>query len=132
VLFIKTLYIVLGYVSLVLGLAGIVLPGLPTTPFLLLTAWLFLKGSPKLHEWMVKHRHFGPILKEFHTGKGLYLYVKFWSLLVMIASVSFSCVFLLNAWWMRIVAIVCMLPGIYVLFFVLPTRKKDPKVEQLP
>lgn len=129
-LFIKTGYIVLGYLSLALGLTGIVLPGLPTTPFLLLTVWLFMKGSPKLHEWMLSHRQFGPILREIRTGKGISPQIKVGTAFITIASVTLTSIFILDAWWMRIVSIGLMLPSLYVLIFIVPTRKKALLPEQ--
>lgn len=124
-LVVKTLYMVLGYISLALGITGIILPGLPTTPFLLLTAWLFLKGSPKMHAWIQQHRHLGPILHEVQAGKGVPMYLKIGTLIVMASSVAFTSIFILNAWWMRILSILLMLASAYVLIFVVPTRKKQ-------
>ncbi|MDR1090566.1 MAG: YbaN family protein, partial [Prevotella sp.] len=53
---IKYLYIALGLITLTLGLVGIVTPGLPTTPFILLTGVLFAKGSPRLHQKLLDNR----------------------------------------------------------------------------
>ena len=58
----KTLYIVIGTISLALGILGIFLPLLPTTPFLLLTAALYFKGSFRLYNWLLNHRYFGPYI----------------------------------------------------------------------
>ena len=67
----KTLYIVLGSISLALGILGIFLPLLPTTPFLLLTAALYFKGSPRLYNWLLNHRHFGPYIRNFRENKAM-------------------------------------------------------------
>ena len=64
----KTLYIVLGSISLGLGILGIFLPLLHTTPFLLLTAALYFKGSPRLYNWLLNHRHFGPYISNFREN----------------------------------------------------------------
>jgi len=70
----RYLYITLGLITLGLGLLGIVTPGLPTTPFILLTAVLFAKGSPRLHQWLLDNKITGQYLKKVNEGfstKGL-------------------------------------------------------------
>lgn len=79
----KTLYIVLGSISLALGILGIFLPLLPTTPFLLLTAALYFKGSPRLYNWLLNHRHFGPYIRNFRENKAIPLRAKIISLVLM-------------------------------------------------
>ena len=55
-----------GVFCVVLGSVGIVLPLLPTTPFLLLAAYAFGRSSPRLHAWIMKHRVFGPPLHQWN------------------------------------------------------------------
>jgi uncharacterized membrane protein YbaN (DUF454 family) len=58
-----------GWLSLITGLIGIVLPLLPTTPFVLLSAYCFARTSPRLHHWMLNHRWFGPPIRQWQqTG----------------------------------------------------------------
>lgn len=57
-----------GITSLVLGVIGIILPLLPTTPFILLSAAAFAKSSPRLHNWMMNHHRWGPIIKNWQDG----------------------------------------------------------------
>ncbi|MFT3738556.1 MAG: YbaN family protein [Breznakibacter sp.] len=64
----KLIWIILGTVSLALGVIGIVVPGLPTTPFLLLTAILYLNGSSRLHNWLLNHKVFGHYLRNWKKG----------------------------------------------------------------
>jgi uncharacterized membrane protein YbaN (DUF454 family) len=60
----KVLLIAAGALSLALGVVGIVLPVLPTTPFLLLASFCFLKSSRRLHRWIMENRHFGPRIRR--------------------------------------------------------------------
>ncbi|WP_165768600.1 YbaN family protein [Sandarakinorhabdus cyanobacteriorum] len=61
----RPLWLLLGFTSLALGIAGIVLPLLPTTPFVLLAAWAFANGSPRLHAWLLANRSFGPLIRNW-------------------------------------------------------------------
>ena len=71
-----TLFILLAFISLTLGLIGIFLPILPTTPFLLLSAWLFARSSPKLHTWLLNHPKLGSYIRAFQEEKALPLRIK--------------------------------------------------------
>jgi uncharacterized protein len=57
----------LAYASLGLGLAGVVLPGLPTVPFVLLAAFAASRGSQRLHAWLLAHRQFGPLIRDWQA-----------------------------------------------------------------
>ena len=65
----RILFGLLAYVSLGIGLIAIVVPGLPTTEFILLAAWAATKSSPRLSAWLENHRLFGPILFNWRNGK---------------------------------------------------------------
>src|SRR3972149_1860657 len=60
-----------GTVSLVLGAIGIVLPILPTTPFLLLSAACYLRSSERMHKWLLGNRWFGEYIKNYQAGRGI-------------------------------------------------------------
>jgi uncharacterized membrane protein YbaN (DUF454 family) len=85
----KLLYNVAGTLAVVLGILGIFLPLLPTTPFLLLASWCFARGSTRLHNWLLSHRVFGAYLRNFEAGRGIPLRAKIvatvllWSSLLM-------------------------------------------------
>lgn len=62
----RTLYNVAGWHCLSLGFIGIFVPILPTTPFVLLAAFCFSRGSNNLHEWLLKQKTFGPLIHDWH------------------------------------------------------------------
>ena len=64
---IKKLYISLGFLSLLLGIIGLFLPIMPTTPFVILAAWFFQKGSEKLHQWLISQPYFGPAIHQWQS-----------------------------------------------------------------
>lgn len=66
----KEIWIVVGFLSLILGLIGIVLPILPTTPFLILTAYGFSKGNTKIHNWFLKSKLTKNFAMKMEMSKG--------------------------------------------------------------
>lgn len=65
----QLLFALLAYTSLAVGLVAIVVPGLPTTEFILLAAWAATRSSPRLSAWLENHRLFGPMLHNWRNGK---------------------------------------------------------------
>jgi len=61
----RWLWLAVAYVALALGALGVVLPGLPTTPFVLLAAFAAARGSTRLHAWLHAHRLFGPMIRDW-------------------------------------------------------------------
>ena len=67
----RILWLTLAYVSLGIGIVGIVLPVLPTTPFVLLSAFAADRGSPRLHAWLLGHRVFGPPIRDWRESRSV-------------------------------------------------------------
>lgn len=61
----------LGLLAVALGTAGLVLPLVPTTPFMLLAAAAFAKSSPRLHDWLLDHRLFGPTIRDWRDYRAI-------------------------------------------------------------
>jgi uncharacterized membrane protein YbaN (DUF454 family) len=66
---VRWLWLILAYVSLGLGILAVFLPGIPTTEFILLSAWAATKGSPRLRAWLLNHRLFGPMIHNWQHGR---------------------------------------------------------------
>jgi uncharacterized membrane protein YbaN (DUF454 family) len=88
--FTRLLLAVLGLVCVALGTVGIVVPGLPTTPFLLAAAYLFAKSSPRLHDWLLAHRWFGAYVRAFRDDGALPLRAKVVTIAVLWISIGVS------------------------------------------
>ncbi len=73
----------LGALSLVLGIVGIFVPLLPTTPFLLLSAALWVRSSPRLYEWLLAHRLFGSYIRNYREHRAIPLHAKIATLVLM-------------------------------------------------
>lgn len=66
---INAIWVSIGTLSLVIGFIGIFLPLLPTTPFVLLAAFCYARGSPRLHQWLLNHPKFGPPIRDWEEGR---------------------------------------------------------------
>ena len=98
----KNFCIFLGSLSLALGVLGIFIPLLPTTPFLLLTATLYFKASPRLYEWLLTQKHLGPYIRNYRENKAIPLHTKISSLLLLWGTMSYCILFLIPLLWVKI------------------------------
>lgn len=90
----KIFFNIVGSIALVLGIIGIALPLLPTTPFLLLAAACFMRGSTRMHRWMTQNPVFGSYLRDYQEKKGVALRVKVVAVTVMWTSLLYTMFFL--------------------------------------
>jgi len=86
----KYLLITLGFISLGLGVLGILLPLLPTTPFMLLSAFCFYKSSQRLHFWLLNHRVFGKFIRNYKENRAIDPKTKWVTLIILWATIGFS------------------------------------------
>ena len=103
----KPVFFTIGILSLSLGYVGIVVPGLPTTVFILIAAWAFSKCSERFTLWLESHRIFGPIILNWKTYRGLSRRAKKLAISMIIPTFVFNnlfCFFIcwrLNFWFFR-------------------------------
>ena len=90
----------IGWLSVALGVVGIFLPVLPTTPFLLLAAACFMRSSKRFYLWLVNHRQLGPWIVDYLEGQGIPLKGKIYSIGLMWLSIGLSC-YLVPLFWAR-------------------------------
>jgi len=93
---VRMLWLIAGTICVVLGAIGIVLPILPTTPFLLAAAACYYKSSPRMHRWLLNNKWFGEYIRNYQEGKGLTIKTKITALTVLWITIVFSTVFMLN------------------------------------
>lgn len=92
---VRTLWFVAGTICVVLGAIGIVLPILPTTPFLLAAAACYYKSSERMHKWLLNNKWFGEYIRNYQEGRGLTKKTKITALAVLWITISISAVFFL-------------------------------------
>lgn len=97
----KTLYIILGSLCLGLGLVGIFLPLLPTTPFLLLAAALYFRSSPRLYEWLLNHPRLGTYIRNFREHKAIPLRAKVVSVALVWLTLLYCAAFVVPQLWLK-------------------------------
>ena len=112
---VRYLLIFCGALSLVLGIIGIFMPLLPTTPFILLTAACWAKASPRFHNWLYHHRYFGPIIQNWENNGAVPRKAKFFAIGMM----ALSCLFMFwqfpERWWIGAVSsIVCSCVAVWM------------------
>lgn len=98
----QILLIVLGTLFVVLAAIGIVLPVLPTTPFLLLAAACYARGSQRFYDWLLNNRWFGTYIRNYREGKGTTLRHKITALVLLWGTISYSAIFAVSLWWVRV------------------------------
>ncbi|MCD7899967.1 MAG: YbaN family protein [Bacteroides sp.] len=125
----RILYIILGSVSLGLGILGIFLPLLPTTPFLLLTAALYCKSSPRLYNWLLNHKHLGPYIRNFREHKAIPLRAKIFSVSLMWIMMLSCILFIVHQWWVKILLLIIAV-GVTYHILSFRTLKKEELEQQ--
>ncbi len=114
----KYVFMLIGFVSLVLGIIGIFLPLLPTTPFLLLSAAMFFRGSPRAYKWLLGHRYLGPYIRSFREDRSIPLRAKIVSLSLLWLTSLHCVVLIFRSWWLRAVMLAVALGvSFYILSF---------------
>jgi uncharacterized membrane protein YbaN (DUF454 family) len=115
----RALWLVAGFLSLATGIVGIFLPLLPTTPFVLLAAFCFSRGSERCERWILEHPRFGPMVRDWRATRAIPLRAKqlAW---VMMAIGSATAWWKLPAAWCWVPAACCLAVGLWM--WRLPTR----------
>jgi len=119
----KCFLILAGSISLVLGIIGIVIPVLPTTPFLLLASFCFLRSSRRLYHWMLNNRVFGPYVYNYLTYRAIKRSVKVVTLIFLWLTLTVSIVLVSNV-YLRIF-LVAVGAGVSIHVLSLKTLRKD-------
>ena len=91
--------IIVGAISLILGIIGIFLPMLPTTPFLLLSAAAWVKASPALYDWLINHRVFGEYIRNYREYHAIPLRMKVFSVSLVWLTIGYCIFAVVDEWW---------------------------------
>jgi uncharacterized membrane protein YbaN (DUF454 family) len=121
---VKILYFLGGTFSLTLGIIGIALPILPTTPFLLLAAACYARSSQRFYNWLINNRILGSYIRNYLEGKGLPIRVKIFTITLLWIMISISAFIIIEIIWLRIVLIVIAIAVTIHIILIRPKKRK--------
>jgi uncharacterized membrane protein YbaN (DUF454 family) len=117
----RPLWLAAGVLSAGIGLIGIVVPLLPTTPLMILAAACFARSSPRLHDWLWNHRVFGPAIRDWRQYRAISPFAKRASVGAMAAAFGISVILGVKLWALLLQAVVLTVMGGWIL-----TRPSGP------
>lgn len=121
----RFLYVLFGLVCVVLGALGVVVPGLPTTPFVLLASWLFYRSSPRLQQWLLAS-WLGKYIRSYHRRGGMTWAQKAGAVGIMAAMILLSVfVFIPAGSVARIIVPIAGAVGALTVVFLVPNARND-------
>lgn len=121
---VRAAYFILGWIFFALGIIGVLLPVVPTTPFMLLALWAFARSSERFHNWLYHHRLFGPPLQQWSEYRVIPLYAKITSVSFMGISFVMMLFFSPLVLWLKLIIAALMLYGAW---FILSKPSKPPE-----
>ena len=122
--YMKIIYVILGFISMGLGIAGSFLPGLPTVPFLLLASFFFARGSERFHGWFTQTRIYKNYLEDFEKNRSMTLKAKIGLLCLSSTMIAFP-IFLLKNNYLRLALILVVIFKYYYFIFRIKTLKPE-------
>ncbi|MEA3276062.1 MAG: YbaN family protein [Pseudomonadota bacterium] len=124
----RLLMIACGVLALALGILGIFLPLLPTTPFVLLAAFFFSRGSARLHRWLVEHPRFGRYIRDWEAEQVIPPVGKYAASLMMVPSVSWV-IATREIPWMLEALMAATVAGVLWFIWSRPSRRSEDSVK---
>ncbi len=118
----RRLLIIIGTICVAIGVIGIFIPILPTTPFLLLAAACYLRSSQKFYNWLMNNRWFGTYIRNYIEGRGIPVKVKLFTIVLLWATISIS--IWLAANWIVTVILLIIAAGVTLHIIFIKPRKK--------
>jgi uncharacterized membrane protein YbaN (DUF454 family) len=122
---VRILSLIAGTITLCLGIIGIFLPILPTTPFLLLTAACYMRSSRRMHDWLLNNRWFGEYIRNYQAGRGIPLKTKIFTIAVLWATIFLTIIWVAKEIPIMQIVLIVIAVGVSIHLLKLPTFKKQ-------
>ncbi|MGI2336749.1 MAG: YbaN family protein [Dehalogenimonas sp.] len=113
--FLRILLIIAGSIALGLGILGIFLPLLPTTPFLLLAAACYARSSNRFHDWLLGHRIFGEYIRNYRDHRAIKLRAKVLGITMLWLTIGISIFFVSYLWLKLLLAVIAIVVTLHLL-----------------
>ena len=117
-----------GTLCVALGVVGMLLPVLPTTPFLLLAATCFARSSQRFYHWLMTNRWCGAYIRNYREGRGLPLRQKILTLALLWIMIGTTTVFVISLWWVRVL-LLAIATGVTLHLLRIPTFKAEASAD---
>lgn len=111
----KRLWHICGWIALIVGLVGVVLPIMPTVPFLLVAVWCFSRSSPALRARILDDPRYGPMMRQWTDRGAIPRRAKLWAVLAMAGGVGIGLWLGLPVWVVGTQAAICLAVAAYIL-----------------
>ena len=123
----------LGVISVGLGVIGVFVPLLPTTPFLLLSAACFVRSSEKLYTWLIHHKWFGDYIRHYREHRAITLRAKVVTLLLLWSVIGYTAFGIVTVWWVRaLLGVIAVGVTIHILHLKTLTREMLVQLQTAP
>ncbi len=128
---VKTLLIACGTLCVALGILGMFVPILPTTPFLLLASICYARSSERFLRWLLTNRWCGEYIRNYREGRGIPLKQKVITIILLWATIGYSAWFVASAWWIKVL-LLGVAVGVTIHLIRVKTYRPEPRNSELP
>ncbi len=126
---VKWVWLAIGWISVAIGFIGVVVPGLPTTVFMVFAAWCFSKSSPRFEAWVLNLPGVGQLVRDYRDGQGMPRRAKISAMVMISVAVTISSV-VVNTSLLRLVIIGAGIVGLYWVGVRIPTRSGPSPLDE--
>jgi uncharacterized protein len=118
--FLRYVWLGLGLLSAGIGFINVLIPGLPSTVFILIAVYFFARSSPRFYNWLLNNKMFGGLIRDWRAGKGLSLKAKIMAISVIAITITFS-IFAIDSQIVKMIVALCGV-GVSIYLWTRPTK----------
>ncbi|MBD3339572.1 MAG: DUF454 family protein [Candidatus Lokiarchaeota archaeon] len=122
-------YFIGGFISLILGIIGVILPILPTTPFLLLSAACFARSSDRFYNWLINNKVLGAYIRHYREGTGMPLKIKIITISLLWITILLSIFLIITILWVKFLLIIIAIAVTIHIALIRPKNKEEKETE---